>query len=60
MGITFLVSHFADVAQLLPNAKRIDGLTIEYTAKDMLDAYRTFELLVLAASGTSAMLAQLI
>jgi D-amino peptidase len=60
IGITFLVSHFADVAQLLPNAKRIDGLKIEYTAKNMLEAYKTFELLVLAASGTSALLAQLI
>lgn len=59
MGITFLVSHFADVAQLLPNSKRIGGLRIEYTAKNMLEAYRTFELLVLAASGTSALLAQL-
>lgn len=60
IGLTFLVSHFADTAQLLPNAKRIHGLKIEYTARNMLEAYRTFELLVLAASGTSALLAQLI
>jgi D-amino peptidase len=59
IAITFMASHFADVAQLLPSAKRIDGLKIEYTAKNMIEAYRTFELLVLAASGVSALMTQL-
>jgi len=59
MRVTFQVSHFADVAELLPNAKRVDGLTVEYTAKSMVEAYKTFELLVLAASGISALLTQL-
>jgi len=59
MRVTFLVSHFADVAELLPKAKRIDGLTIEYTAENMVEAYKTFELLALAASGMSALLTQL-
>lgn len=59
MRVTFLVSHFADVAELLPTAKRVDGLTIEYTAKSMVEAYKTFELLALAASGMSAILTQL-
>jgi len=58
MRVTFLVSHFADVAALLPQAKRVDGLTIEYTAQSMTEAYKTFELLVLAASGISALLTQ--
>jgi len=59
MRVTFQVSHFADVAELLPIAKRVDGLTVEYTAKSMVEAYKTFELLVLAASGISALLTQL-
>ncbi|MEM1563856.1 MAG: M55 family metallopeptidase [Candidatus Bathyarchaeia archaeon] len=59
MRITFQASHFADVAELLPTAKRVDGLTIEYTAKNMIEAYKTFELLTLAASGMSAILTQL-
>ncbi|MEM3729055.1 MAG: M55 family metallopeptidase [Candidatus Bathyarchaeia archaeon] len=59
MRVTFLVSHFADVAELLPTAKRVDGLTIEYTAQSMIEAYKTFELLTLAASGMSAILTQL-
>ncbi|MEM3153494.1 MAG: M55 family metallopeptidase [Candidatus Bathyarchaeia archaeon] len=59
MKVTFLVSHFADVAELLPTAKRIDGLTVEYTSQSMVEAYKTFELLALASSGMSAILTQL-
>jgi len=59
MRVTFLISHFADVAELLPAARRVDGLTVEYTAKSMVEAYKTFELLALAASGMSAILTQL-
>ena len=58
MRITFLASHFADVAGLLPTARRIDALTVEYSAQNMTEAYKTFELLVLAASGVSALLTQ--
>lgn len=58
MRVTFLVSHFADVAALLPTVKRVDALTIEYTAQNMTEAYKTFELLVLAASGIAALLTQ--
>jgi D-amino peptidase len=52
--ITFLVSHFADVAELLQIVKRIDGLTVEYTSSNMTEAYKTFEHMILAASGMSA------
>jgi D-amino peptidase len=57
--VTFLASHFADVAELLPTVKRVDGLRVEYSAKNMVEAYKTFELLVLAASGISALLTNL-
>jgi D-amino peptidase len=56
MGISFLSSQFADVAELLPSIKRIDGLRAEYTAKSMAEAYKTLELLVLASSGTQAIM----
>jgi D-amino peptidase len=59
MGITFRASHFADVAALLPMIKRVDGLEVEYTAKSMTDAYKVFELLVLASSGVAALLENL-
>lgn len=56
MEVTFLTSHFADAAELLPIIKRVDGLSVEYTASNMIEAYKVFELLVLAASGISALL----
>ena len=59
VGITFLTSQFADAAELLPTVKRVDGLSVEYTASNMTEAYKTFELLVLAASGISALLERL-
>lgn len=31
------------------NLKRVDALTVKYTAKNMAEAYKTFELLVFAA-----------
>ena len=59
IGVTFLASHFADVAELLPNVKRVDGLKIEYSSRNMVEAYKVFEMLVLAASGISAILERL-
>lgn len=56
ISIAFLASHFADVAELSPMINRIDGLHVEYTAADMIEAYKLFELLILAASGVSALL----
>jgi len=59
MGITFLASQYADAAELLPSFRRIDGLRVEYTAKDMAEAYKTLELLVLASSGLQALMESL-
>jgi len=56
MRITFLASHFADAAELLPIINRIDGLNVEYTANNMIEAYKTFELLMLAATAITALL----
>jgi D-amino peptidase len=58
MQVTFLATHHADVAEMLPIVKRIDGLNVEYSAKNMVDAYQIFELLVLAGSAVSHMLAE--
>jgi D-amino peptidase len=54
--VTFLKSHFADVAELLPAVNRIDGLSVEYTTGNMIEGYKIFELLVLAAHGTTSLL----
>jgi len=58
IAVTFMASHFADVAELLPIVKRTDGLNIEYTASNMTEAYKTFELLALASTGMTAILDQ--
>jgi hypothetical protein len=39
------------VAELLPLVKRTGGLTVEYVAGSMVEAYEVFELLALASSG---------
>ncbi|UCE96496.1 MAG: M55 family metallopeptidase [Candidatus Bathyarchaeota archaeon] len=54
--ITFLKSHFADVAEFLPSVKRIDGLSVGYTSKNMIEGYKIFELLVFAAHGITSLL----
>lgn len=59
MEITFLASHFADVAELLPIVKRINGLKVAYTSRNMIEAYKIFEMLVLAASSISVLLERL-
>jgi len=59
MGVTFLSSLFADAAELLPTARRVDGLKVEYTTKNMIEAYKTFELMALCGMGMSAILENL-
>jgi D-aminopeptidase len=58
IGVTFLASHFADVAELLPIVKRTDGLNVEYVAGNMVEAYKTFELLALASFAMATLLDQ--
>jgi len=54
--VTFQKTHFADAAELLPKAKRVDGLKVEYSSSSMVEAYKTFELLVFASAGVTAIL----
>lgn len=54
--ITFHVSTFADIAELLPTVDRIDGLSVEYTTKNIIESYKVFELMVFAASGVLSIL----
>jgi D-amino peptidase len=54
--ITFIASHFADVASLAPNVKRVDGLTVKFSCDSMASAYKFFELLILAGSAVANIL----
>ncbi len=56
--ITFIFSHFADVAELLPNVTRIDGLNVEYKSEGIIEAFKMFEALVLLSSAMAAILAE--
>ncbi len=57
--ITFKSILQADAAELLPIAKRVDGLSVEYQTEDMITGYKVFELLVLAATGAGAIFSNL-
>lgn len=52
--LTFNNSGMADVGELLPGANRMDGKTVEFEAKDIIEAYKAFQLLVFAASGVTS------
>ncbi|MCS7364781.1 MAG: M55 family metallopeptidase [archaeon GB-1867-035] len=54
MKITFMKSGFADAAELMPTVERISGTTVKYVARNMVEAYKVFELLVLAAIAVNA------
>jgi D-amino peptidase len=51
LDVTFQRTQFADAAELLPQAKRLNGLKVEFTAKNMTQALGTLDLLILAAWG---------
>ncbi len=50
VAVAFIRSEMADGAALLPGARRTEGKRVEYTAQDMLEAYRAFRALVGLAS----------
>ncbi len=54
VSLRFLNSAFADASELLPFVRRVDGKTVEFEVETVENAYRTVELLVLAAAGVNA------
>ena len=46
--LSFVSSAYADVAELLPYAERVDATTVRYTAEDIIKAYKLTELMILA------------
>ena len=59
MGVTFQKTQFADSAELLPQAKRLDGLKVEFTAKNVAEALGTLDLVILAAWGVERLMQSL-
>ncbi|WP_297508859.1 M55 family metallopeptidase [Thermococcus sp.] len=54
--LRFLSSAFADSAELCPLVERIDGRSVVFRAKNVEEAYRMIELLILASAGVSSIL----
>ena len=54
MRVKFFKSSFTDAAELIPGAERIDALTVKFTAKDIIEAYKVFQLMTLAAFAINA------
>ena len=46
--IRFLSTESADLAELLPFVERLDGKTVRFRAKDIVEAYKVIELLIIA------------
>ena len=51
LEVTFQSTAYADVACLTPGAKRVDPLTVSFTASNIVEAYGLMELWALAAIG---------
>jgi D-amino peptidase len=49
LEVTFTQTGKADVAELLPGTERLDGRTILYQGKDILEAFRVLQALLLIA-----------
>lgn len=54
IAIRFAHTESADCAELLPGAKRTDGKTIEFESRNIMEGYRTMELLIFAIYGARA------
>ena len=52
--VSFVSSGYADVTSLLPGSERLDGVTVKYTAKDIIEAYKVLELWVFAGAGVKS------
>ncbi|MHA1346791.1 MAG: M55 family metallopeptidase, partial [Candidatus Heimdallarchaeaceae archaeon] len=54
INLTLKSSEQTDAVSLLPFVKRLSGLEIEYTSKDMVEAYNSFQAIVYIASAVSS------
>jgi len=51
LEVSLTSTIYADIAEVIPGVKRIDGFSISYTARSLMEAYRLLELIVIAAYG---------
>jgi D-amino peptidase len=46
LRLVFHRALHADMAELVPGSRRVDGRTVEWTGEDMVTTYRTFQAMV--------------
>ncbi|NPA23510.1 MAG: peptide transporter [Crenarchaeota archaeon] len=51
LEVSFRTTEFADVAENLPGAERVDGYTVRYICNNIVEAYKVLELVTLACLG---------
>ncbi len=56
LEIRLMNSVYAEIAELIPNIERIDGLTLKYKAKDIIEAYKILELVVILSAGVRSII----
>lgn len=59
VSLTLRDTHQADAVAYLPIIERKDAVTIEYIARDMTEAYKTFQAIMFISSAASSMLQNL-
>jgi D-amino peptidase len=53
LKVAFINPGMAEIAELVPGSKRIDGRTLSYTSKDLVEVYKAF-LAMITLAGTTA------
>ncbi|MBY9001060.1 MAG: M55 family metallopeptidase [Candidatus Heimdallarchaeota archaeon] len=59
INLTLKSSEQTDAVSLLPFVERLSGLEIEYTSKNMVEAYNSFQAIVYIASAASASMSRM-
>jgi D-amino peptidase len=52
LRLAFLHAYHTDRAEVMPGTRRLDGITLEWDAKDMIEAFRAFRTMVSLASSS--------
>ncbi len=52
LKVVFINSGMAEIAELVPDSKRVDGRTVSYSSKDLLKVYKAFLAMVTLAGTT--------
>lgn len=52
LKVAFINSGMAEMAELVPSSKRVNGRTVAFSSKDMIEAYKAFRAMI-ALAGTT-------